>query len=243
MDQLHLTRVIGLVPALLSAFALPVKGSVVDAQTTRAIIDPVALYGNEIRFDVLRNGQAAGWHRIRFDRDLDNLRVSAVFHLSVELLFIPVYRFRYESKSLWRHGLLDRLTVRVDDDGTHFSLEAVRDSDRLTVRSRADTDTVDGPIFPTNHWHSGVLVEKRVLNTLTGRVNRVDIRPDVRETVPTERGDVVATRFSYTGDLETEVWYDDNGRWVKMRFKGRDGSTIDYVCRRCQGDPMAEVQR
>ena len=49
-----------------------------------------------------------------------------------------------------------------------------------------------------------------------------------------------ATRYAYTGDLDNEVWYDDVGRWVKMRFKGRDGSTIDYVCRRCQGGPAGK---
>lgn len=36
------------------------------------------------------------------------------------------------------------------------------------------------------------------------------------------------------GDLRTTVWYDDRGRWVKRRLRGRDGSTVNYACRRCQ---------
>jgi geranylgeranyl diphosphate synthase type II len=60
-------------------------------------------------------------------------------------------------------------------------------------------------------------------------------RYGAREYVATERGQVPATYYRYTGDLLAELWYDDDGRWVKMRFKGRDGSMIEYVCRRCQG--------
>ena len=55
------------------------------------------------------------------------------------------------------------------------------------------------------------------------------------ETVMTENGPVTATRYRYSGELETEVWYDDAGRWVKLRFKGREGTPIAYKCRRCQG--------
>ena len=61
--------------------------------------------------------------------------------------------------------------------------------------------------------------------------------------VATERGGIPATHHAYTGDLSTEVWYDDAGRWVKMRFEAQDGSTIDYVCRRCQGGPIKKAQR
>jgi len=39
----------------------------------------------------------------------------------------------------------------------------------------------------------------------------------------------------------TEVWYDDWGRWVKMQFASRDGTKIDYVCKRCQGPKIGLV--
>ena len=61
--------------------------------------------------------------------------------------------------------------------------------------------------------------------------------------VATERGPVMATRYAYSGELQTEVWYDECGRWVKMRFAGRDGSIIDYVCRQCQGGGARKVQQ
>ena len=37
----------------------------------------------------------------------------------------------------------------------------------------------------------------------------------------------------YQGHLHLDAWYDISGRWMGMRFKGRDGSTIEYRCRNC----------
>ena len=30
------------------------------------------------------------------------------------------------------------------------------------------------------------------------------------------------------------TWYDEEGRWVKLRCRAKDGSMIDYICRQCQ---------
>jgi hypothetical protein len=37
-----------------------------------------------------------------------------------------------------------------------------------------------------------------------------------------------AARAADTGDLEREVWYDAEGRWVHMRT-GRGGTPVDWV--------------
>jgi hypothetical protein len=97
------------------------------------------------------------------------------------------------------------------------------------------------PIFPTNHWNVDVVNHTLVLNTLTGLLNTVSITAQGSETIPTENGPINATRYSYSGDLKNEVWYDNEGRWVKMRFEASDGSIIDYVCKRCQSKALVKV--
>ena len=89
------------------------------------------------------------------------------------------------------------------------------------------------PLFPTNHWNANVVNERVVLNTLTGELNRVEIISRGVETLKSRHGEIKGQRYSYTGDLDTEVWYDQKGRWVGMEFKGKDGSIITYVCQQC----------
>ena len=204
--------------------------------------DPLALYGEEVRFDVYREGDKVGHHRVNFGRDGDYVTVNSNFLVEIDLLFFTAYRFQYESEGRWRDGKLQRLVTSVDDDGDPFSMKALRQGDQIVVQRPGEKYATTAPLFPTNHWNPQVLGQDRVLNTLTGRINEVRIEPRGREKVATEFGPVEATRYAYSGQLNTEVWYDDAGRWVKMRFAGEDGSTIDYVCRLCQGEGVNTAQ-
>ena len=129
--------------------------------------------------------------------------------------------------------MLSQINVVVDDDGEPFLLEGVRETEEIMIKSTKSNYRAQIPLFPTNHWNVGVLNQKVVLNTLTGELNQVEIIAKGIETLSSEQGEIKGQRYSYTGDLDTEVWYDEMGRWVGMEFKGRDGSSIKYVCKLC----------
>ena len=203
--------------------------------------DPLALYGDEIYFDVYRSGEKVGFHQVSFEKSGADLTVRSRFEVEVDVLFFTAFRYLYQSEGKWQGGRLKSLKAEVNDDGETFSVQAQRIGDKTRVETPEGSYLTKASIFPTNHWNPAVLPENQVLNTLTGRINNVKIEPQARETVDTMQGKVPATRFAYSGDLDTEVWYDDGGRWVKMRFKGRDGSMIEYVCRRCQGDAEGKL--
>ncbi len=207
------------------------------------VVDPLALYGDEITFDVYRQDKQIGRHVVRFNRTEHELLVSSRFELSIDVFFFTVYRFLYESEATWRLGVVDHINVEIEDNGEPFRFEARRRGGVLRIQSESGRAEFQGPLFPTNHWNSGVLDANHVLNTLTGEVHEVRIFTDGRELISTERGDIVATKYAYSGEFETEVWYDEQGRWVKMRFDGKDGVPIEYVCRRCQGPEMESPQQ
>lgn len=203
--------------------------------------EPGNLYGQMIEFDVFRKGARVGSHSVEFRPEGQILAVDSRFRLKIDVLFFTAYAFDYRSRAQWRDGELVDLRVVVDDNGDPFSLVAERQGGAMRLTRPNENESVAAPILPTNHWNAAVLRESRVLNTLTGRINNVEIVPEGEEIVPTERGPVRATRYRYTGDLQNEVWYDAAGRWVKMRFKGKDGTDIEYVCRRCQGGTVREA--
>lgn len=208
---------------------------VTNSTTAWALPDPRSLYGKTIVFDVHRNGEKVGHHHVVFENSEDSLKVNSTFQLEIKLLFIVAYRFTYISDEVWQNGQLIELKSDVNDDGDKALIELSRDTSGLKISGPEGTEMTSGPLYVTTHWNSAVINENRVLNTLTGRINRVDIKRLKTEIIDTENGPVSATRFAYTGDLDTEVWYDDTGRWVKMKFKGRDGSDIEYKCIKCQG--------
>lgn len=227
--------------ALIALTLAPARADVPkDIATVSA---PATPYTGNLEFDILREEEPVGSHRVRFERRPDGLFVRAQTEIALRFLFLTAYRFTYESESLWHDGTLRALAAQTDDDGAVTKVSARRDRGALWVDGSGGSYWVKGPIYPTDHWHRGAVGTQRVLNTITGTVNKVQVIEHGPDKIETPAGPLRARRFSYTGELTTDVWYDDVGRWVAMQFEARDGSTIRYVCRNCSATQAQATTR
>lgn len=203
---------------------------------TATASDPLELYGPEVVFDVYRKGNLVGEHRVSFERLTDGrIQATSRFEIAIKVLFITAYRYTYDSIGIWQDNEMLSMSARVNDNGDEVTLEAIRTDTGYDIAGRDGAYTAEAPLFPTTHWNTGILTQSRVLNTLTGNLDEVTITPSGQEMVLTNAGEVEATKFVYTGELDVTVWYDAEGRWVNMRFPGKDGTEITYTCRSCQG--------
>jgi hypothetical protein len=192
-----------------------------------------ATQGEALRFAILRNGSEVGVHELRRETVAGMTRVDVTSRIDVRLLGLDLYRFRYRAQELWDQSGLLRLNVEVDDNGEAFRLGGERDAGRFRWTSETGSGEHPMPVFPTNHWNPEVLEQDAVLNTLTGRISRVEIVPEGRQLLDLRSVEAPALRYRYRGDLQLESWYDPRGQWLGVRFEGRDGSTIEYLCSNC----------
>tara|TARA_A100001037_G_scaffold303482_1_gene337604 strand:+ start:1615 stop:2304 length:690 start_codon:yes stop_codon:yes gene_type:complete len=201
------------------------------AQSSLAVTpDPVGLYGEELRFSILRNGKPVGSHIVRFRNEEPGFHVSAESKITVRFLGLPVYKFHYRSDSAWLGGRLLQLAATTDDNGDQGIVEFEASADGARVSGPNGTQQVSSNIIPTDHWHHPVVNASQVLNTLTGKINEVAILDLGWEDVLVAGELVRGRRHAYVGDLQTDVWYDADGRWVRMQFNGSDGSVMEYRC-------------
>nr|WP_281017788.1 MULTISPECIES: DUF6134 family protein [unclassified Minwuia] len=197
--------------------------------------DPLVMYGSDIRFSVWRKDRQIGTHTVQFRRDGDLVDVQIDFRARVKFLGITAYRFEYGSSSVWDGAALQSLDASVNDDGTQAEVSARRFGGEVVVDGSGGLRRVEGALFPSNHWHPGIIGQTRVLNTLTGHLASVSINAKGQERVETAHGYVMADRYLYTGDLhDVDVWYDAAGRWVKLRFLTKGGERIEYRCEKCR---------
>ena len=196
-------------------------------------IDVFALYGSDHRLEVLRDGRSVGRHVLRFEPETDGFRVRSELTIEIPFLFLTAYHYSYRSESMWQDGSLQWLRAETDDNGERSTVQAVRDETGLVVEGPRGRSVLAEELFPTDHWHAGVLGANRVINTITGQVAEVKILHEGRERIETVDASIQADRYRYSGDLENTVWYDSLGRWVGMQFTAQDGSTITYRCRSC----------
>ena len=185
-------------------------------------------------FDVRRNGEPVGQHRVTFSR-LENGQTKVVtrLDLTIRLLGFPVYRYEYDSDARWSGGRMVRLDAEQNDDGAVSTVRVVLQGDSLVIEGPKGRSRGQPGLYPTNHWNAGVLSERQVIDTLEGRVANVTITNAGKEAVRAEGRVIEATKYVYGGDIKTTTWYDAARRWVKMRFAAKGGSVIDYECIKC----------
>jgi hypothetical protein len=209
------------------------SASAAFAETPLRATDPFRLYGDEIDFDVERDGNVVGQHIVTFTRTDQGVQVDSRADVDVELLFLSAYRFRYQAHELWSGGELQSIEASTNDNGEYSHVHATRDGAELLIQSSAGT--YEAPQVPlTSHWNAALLKGGILLNTMTGELSKIQVFDQGLDTVVTRSGSLRAHHYLYSGDLNGEIWYDSDGRWVKLRFRADDGSIIDYICRRCQ---------
>ena len=185
-------------------------------------------------YDIFRNDRRIGSHTVMREERGDQVIVDVVTRIRISLLGFEFYRFEYDAREVWDAAGLVSLSVQVDDDGDSSRLEGRREDGQFLWENGQEQGSHPMPVFPTNHWNAAVLEQDVVLNTLTGKLNRVAITDDGREALIIDDNRLPVTRYRYEGQLRLVSWYDASGRWLAMRFTADDGSIIDYRCKGCR---------
>lgn len=181
-------------------------------------------------FTVVRDGEPIGTHHYRFAGNADRTTVDIRTDIDYRFLFLPLYRFRHTSKEVWTGGKLTDLFSRTDDNGESIKIEAHAKGDGLFVKG-LDGEYQAGPgVVPSSLWNSDIVRAKELLTTIRGKLLKTTPK-FVGEEVLTLNGQEVSTdRYVLTGKFQRNVWYDrDSKVLVRVRFKARDGSEVEYV--------------
>lgn len=181
-----------------------------------------------LAFDVWRDGERIGSHRILFREGHGRLTVDITIDLAVSVAFIPVFRYAHRNEEVWQAGRLIRMAARTDDDGTAEHVNLVLVGDHLLV----DGSKYDGPVaadlLPTTYWREGTVRRSRLVSSQDGRVMAVTVTDRGVETITALGRAVRARHYAMGGGLDLELWYDLGGVWSKLTFTASDGSLIDY---------------
>ena len=94
-----------------------------------------------IKFDVYRKGDRIGSHNYEFDRDGDRLVVDVDVKLTVDFLFVTLFRYEHSSTEVWRNGRLTRLSTSTEQNGKAWSVDAALDDGTLHVTGTGGTRT------------------------------------------------------------------------------------------------------
>lgn len=184
-----------------------------------------------LEFAIVREGDTIGHNRMRFSRQGDRLTVDMTVDITVRFAFITIYRFRQQAREVWRDGRLVFLHSTTDDDGHERTVRVTKDGNGLKLGGDVQTGPLPRDLVTSTLWNPALLARNVLISPATGERLAIEARFLGEETVPAGGRPVRARHYAVTGELERELWYDEDGVLVHVRFEGSDGSEIRWVRR------------
>ena len=167
-----------------------------------------------------------GKHTISFEQQNDNLIVEIKSRITVKVMFWS-YRYESDQKETWRNGKLIAYDGSVRDDnytnGNRIEVKARAKGDKLLIEGPEGLVEAPGNIVSSHPWNPKIVQQKQLMDAKTGVLKTVNVRAADNEVVEVAGTPVEARKYLITGDMQRELWYTDDGRCVKMRFKKRGG--------------------
>lgn len=182
-------------------------------------------------FEVFRNGERIGHHRVEIARDGERSVVNVDINLRVTFGPLTLYRYVHQSREEWRGNRLVSLVSSTDNDGDAETLRAVAEGDGLKVNGTRFTGMLPADTMPTSYWRGDFVRRHTIMDSQNGRVLDLRVQPESFETASAARDEIPARRFHLTGDIDLTLWYDREGHWVKSAFRAKDGSQVEYRLR------------
>jgi hypothetical protein len=177
-----------------------------------------AVTPGRLEFQVLRGGEPSGRHTVDVARAGDGFTVRVSIDLKGQVLLFP-FSYAHRCTETWGAGQLVSMRCTDQENGGRTQvITASKAGDALTVAGPGFNGSAPGAAIPTSWWRRDIMRQTRLLDTRTGKMMTVRVRRVGEETVRVGRESIRATRYRLTGSADTDVWYDAEGRWVRMTF-------------------------
>jgi len=203
-----------------------IAGSAMLAMPAAAItVPPPGL----LRFDVLRNNSRIGQHIVRLQRDGAVLRANISVEIAVGIGPVTLFRYTHTVREEWQDARFMSMESETNDDGTRHRVRAESTAEGVVVRTGDGKRVVLSPeTIPLTHWNS-LCMRAPLFNPQTGAAVRPTVLARGEESIALADGrSIRARRYTLSGDIALDDWYDSTHSWVALDSIGRDGSRIAY---------------
>jgi len=182
-----------------------------------------------LRFRVYLGDKPIGEHSFHITETGDLTLVSSRAAFDVDFLFVNAYRYRHDSREVFRDGCLQEIRSTTDDNGKKYSVEGEAIGKQFRVDGADGREQADGCLMTFAYWDPGFFKQKRLLNAQTGKLEPVRVRPKGSDRVQVGGREVSAKRYSLDADaLSIDLWYNDDLGWVGLASDTGKGDRLVY---------------
>lgn len=191
--------------------------------------DAAKLYPLETTYSIYRKGKTIGKHSLVVSSFDNQIEIQIDSNITIRVLKIPVFKFRYISTELWEDDRLVEVNS-VTTTGKDVEKASLKNHEKQSLLTYNDKQSATELIqYATNHWNISAVDQDYLFNTIKGEKSDVSVEFVGKEALDINGTTLNTRHYAYTGDITAQTWYDINNRWVKLAFLGSDGSQIIYL--------------
>lgn len=167
-----------------------------------------------------------GWHTVDFSCEDDGaLVVDTTAEIEVKILFATAYHREARWREVWRDDQLLEFEGTTVDDGEPYRVTARLEDDRMIIEGGSGRIDAPPEIVPDHPWNEALIDRPLLFDVRDGAL--LEVKADATGKEPIVAGDreVEAQKFVVSGDVERDLWYAKDGRWLQWRLE-RAGGTI-----------------
>jgi hypothetical protein len=210
----------------------PTRRSLLTAGTLLTVVPTPLLAApppnRRLNFQVFRNGERIGEHRMSFSGDAASPTVSTEVDMTVRLGSVPVYRYRHTAREVWVDGRFESLETVTDATAGDRKVSARRTPSGVLIRTGRKEVLAPVGTSPLTHWNPNVLTG-RLFNPQEGNLARITAsQKGLRPVTLADGRQVEGQVWALRGEAEIDNWYDRSGVWTGLQGRLVDGSRIEY---------------
>ncbi len=183
-----------------------------------------------LAFRLVRDGSVIGSHILDFTPADNGFDIRIAVDIAVGLGPIALFRYTLRGLEQWRDGKVVHIETMTNDDGDLETVHGIRDSAGFWIQgSKAPTPYLaPATALPATHWNIAEL-QGSWINIEDGRLMKTIVAPRGMDTVKLADGNAIQARhYALSGDVNLDIWYDEQDRWCALTFVAHDGSLVRY---------------
>ncbi len=184
---------------------------------------------NKIVFQILRNGDAFGMHKIEFEKD-ESGELTANIDINMEFALGPITLFNYDhtNKEVWQGDQMISMNSQTDDDGTDYNVDANWGNDSVSITVNGERYEAEKSLYTTSYWNPVTIKSNKLLNTQKGKIEDISVTKLPTEELIVAGEKRTAQPFDIQASVPIKIYYDvETSQWIGLEFKVR-GSEMVY---------------
>jgi hypothetical protein len=204
----------------LRAFPIALVGTVIVSSPAAAST------AGRTEFEILMNGKPVGRHSVTVFKsaDVTNVRIS----IDMAGKIGPIgFTYRHRCEEAWRGTQLTSLNCTDKENRSNKSVAANLRGTDLVVDGTGYKGSAPASLLPSSWWRFSTINQTRLLDSRDGKLSRVNVNRVGEEVLQIGGTPIRANHYRVRGAVNTDLWYDGTGRWVRTAFKIA-GQSFDY---------------